>query len=234
MASLLDLFCGAGGCSVGYFWSGFENIHGIDIKESKDYPFTFSKRDALSALQDREFISQFDLIHASPPCQNYTTMSNRYRGLSLKTDSHPDLIYDVISLLDETGKPWVLENVCGARQDMIYAVKDLQVKKAYMLHLSGGMFNLRVHRPRLFVTSFPLAQPKRKKCKDPIGVYGNCDGRRLCTRANESILRAANSLEEAQKAMDSHWITDWRSLKESIPPSYTEYIGREFFRFSRQ
>jgi cyclopropane fatty-acyl-phospholipid synthase-like methyltransferase len=32
---LLDLFCGAGGCSVGYYNSGFE-ITGIDIKEQKN------------------------------------------------------------------------------------------------------------------------------------------------------------------------------------------------------
>ena len=38
---LLDLFCGAGGCAMGYWKAGFNDITGIDVKPQKNYPFDF-------------------------------------------------------------------------------------------------------------------------------------------------------------------------------------------------
>lgn len=215
---LLDLFCGAGGAAVGYHRAGFE-VTGVDIRPQPHYPFTFRLADALAFLEDCG--AGFDVIHASPPCQAFTQMSARYRGKGGPTDDHPDLLTPTRALLGKYRQPWVIENVQGARNHM-----------ATTLVLHGGMFGLRVYRPRLFESNVLLLRSAAPRVYAPIGVYGaRPDGRSLRYRNNgnmkrKSLIRAARSIEEAREAMGIDWM-DWSEIKEAIPPAYTEYLGRQ-------
>ena len=211
---LLDLFCGAGGCSVGYHRAGFDVV-GVDIEHHPDYPYEFIQADAMAVLLDREFLDTFDVVHASPPCQASTTMSNRWRGKETAADDHVNLIPEVQWQLETWGGTWVIENVAGARKDMPDAVT-----------YSGGAFGLGVTRPRLFLSNVPLVPPANVKVDNPVGVYGVLDGRRLFTRKDGTIQRAARSIEEGGTAMGIDWMT-WDDLREAIPPAYTEHIGRQ-------
>jgi len=78
---LLDLFCCAGGASMGYYRAGFEVV-GVDNKPQPHYPFAFIQMDALLAMDlllghRRIYDTQgnwwslelFNAYHASPPCQ---------------------------------------------------------------------------------------------------------------------------------------------------------------------
>lgn len=205
MPKLLDLFSGAGGCSMGYHRAGFD-VTGVDIEPHDDYPFELIVADAMTVDLDG-----YDIIHASPPCQAYTTMSNRHRG------EWPDLLEPVRDRLLSWGGAYVIENVPGARRRM---------RDPFTLH--GGMFGLGVHRPRLFETNAPLMLYGLPPTRNPLGVYGaRADGRRLWSRTDGSEQRAADSIEAAAAAMGIDWMTDWRDLAEAIPPAYTEFIGAQ-------
>lgn len=186
---------------MGYHRAGFDVV-GVDIKPQPRYPFEFHQADALTFP-----LACFDAIHASPPCQGYTTMNNRH-GSSARL-----LIKDTRVKLQMSGLPWVIENVPGARSHMPNACR-----------LTGEMFGLRVHRPRLFETSFFLLTPSdRKRQSNPVAVYGKHDGRRLWTRKDGSELRCAR-LPEARAALKIDWM-EWDEIREAIPPAYTEFIG---------
>lgn len=131
----LDLFCGAGGASMGLANAGFE-VTGVDIFDQPNYPFTFYKANAL------EFdLSGFDFIWASPPCQAFTLAQR------IQKNQHPDLIEPIRQRLIETNKPYCIENVVGA--PLINPIL-----------LCGSMFpGLRVYRHRLFESNFKIVPP---------------------------------------------------------------------------
>jgi DNA (cytosine-5)-methyltransferase 1 len=216
---LLDFFCGAGGAAMGYYRAGFDVV-GVDINPQPHYPFEFYQADVMEILPEvaAGLWGTFDAIHASPPCQAYSTMGNRSRAEgNRRLPPAPDLLLPTWELLKATGLPYVMENVAGAKALM---------PNAFVL--SGGMFGLKVHRPRYFVSNvLILTPPKAKPPPDGVGVYGrDHDGRRLFNRKSNGTYRAPKTLAEAQEAMGMDW-ADWHGTKEAIPPAYTEFIGAQ-------
>ncbi len=137
MKRLLDLFCGAGGLTKGYQAAGFYVI-GVDNRPQPNYcGDEFCPDDAMVWLDTD--LSNFDAIHASPPCQGYANVT-KWRG---SQDDHPQLIAPVRDALVASGLPWVMENV---------RTKDLRDPFV----LCGSMFGLPVRRHRYFETSWPM------------------------------------------------------------------------------
>lgn len=207
---VVDLFCGAGGASEGYRRAGFD-VSGVDILDHSDYPFELTVMNALDWLKEPE--KDVDIIHASPPCQAYTTMSNRWRGKGGVADSHEELITETRELLIQWGGTYVIENVPGAKRYLRNPVT-----------VTGGFFGLKVHRPRLFESNFPLVGAVSPSPDGVIGVYGALDGRRLYSRKDGTTQYAAQSIAQARQAMGIDWMS-WEDLTEAIPPAYTEFIG---------
>jgi DNA (cytosine-5)-methyltransferase 1 len=220
---ILDLFCGAGGASVGYHRAGFEVI-GVDINPQPNYPFRFHQQDALEFLADNPALDErYDAIHASPPCQAHTPLKNLH-GVRYAA-KHLDLVGATRTALIATGLPWVMENVTQA------PLLDPVV-------LCGSMFDLPVRRHRAFEASFPLPSPacnhkrwaelwpdgfhrdvsKERQAAGTsttspvVGVYGNGGG-------PGSVLRTW------RWAMGTHWMGTKHEIAESIPPEYTRYVG---------
>jgi DNA (cytosine-5)-methyltransferase 1 len=108
---ILDLCCGHGLAAIGYHQIfKHAKITGVDVIDmSSSYPFNFIQSDAFSL--DYEFISAFDLIHMSPPCQRYSKITPKRTR-----DNHPHLIPSALRLGYASGKPFVVENVPGSTQ----------------------------------------------------------------------------------------------------------------------
>ena len=91
---------------MGLHRAGFD-VTGVDIEPQKHYPFTFVQADALEYLAAHG--QEYDAIHASPPCQRYTTLRKMWNARE-----HPDLVTPTRAALQSTGRPWAMENVMGA------------------------------------------------------------------------------------------------------------------------
>ncbi len=207
---LLDLFCCAGGAGTGYSMAGFDVV-GVDIKPQPNYPYPFVQTDALKL--DPKFISTFDAIHASPPCQSYSDLAKRNGN----ADAWPRLIDPIRDVLASSGLPYIIENVEGAplRNPIV---------------LCGTMFEgLRVLRHRLFEANFAILTPKHgvhpkvhtfDKRKSH---YGKTDDMRDFVQ----VTGGGNcTIAAARDAMGIDWMTK-NELNEAIPPAYTRFIGKQ-------
>jgi len=210
---LLDLFCGAGGCSVGYRRAGFD-VTGVDVKPHPDYPFPMIVGDAMSVLRCPDVLDAFDVVAASPPCPRYSTATP-----TDARENHPDLVGPVRELLRSWGGVYVIENVPGA--PLVNPIR-----------LCGSTFGLGVRRHRLFETSPILAlQPACLHEQQPIvhGVYGDHADRPGGWLRPDGTSRGvkATSVEHAQELMGIDWMECWEDLADAIPPAYTEYLGAQ-------
>ncbi len=201
---LLDLFCGVGGASAGYAAAGFD-VTGIDLKHGKRYPYKYIKGNVSDYLHN-DFLRQFDVIHASPPCQTHS-ITKHLRNAQGKSTSKIDMIPEVRHALISSGVKYVIENVPGSP-----LIDPVQV--------CGSSFGLRVRRHRLFESNVKLQGSvcDHKSQGRPIGVYGSL---------NDEIPgggHTAKTIDEARKAMGIDWAI-WTELVEAIPPAFTKFIG---------
>lgn len=219
---VLDAFCCEGGAGVGYSRAGFEVV-GVDLnpKFKKRYPFEFHAGDAIRFI--REHGHEFDLIHTSPPCQGYTV------GNAGRETKWPKLIKPVREALEEVGVPYIIENVKGARSELIDPVE-----------LCGCMFGMstvdtdgeiiHLHRSRFFETSFDLPQMEHNHV-DQEWVAGAYGGARR-DKYEAKYVRKGGYVPKDKRVVQRllgipHEMT-WNGLFECIPPAYTEHIGRSF------
>jgi DNA (cytosine-5)-methyltransferase 1 len=193
---------------MGYHLAGFEVV-GVDIEPQPNYPFEFYQRDALSVLP-HAIADPWGAIHASPPCQAYSTLS------SFTTREYPRLVEPVRELLEISGLPYVVENVVGA--PLINPIR-----------LCGSSFGLRVWRHRLFeMTNPPAMVPpcshhQHPKPLDVTGTGGPSSKPRV--KPGGGLSRKPKNLADAREAMGIDWMTR-SELAEAIPPAFTEWIGR--------
>lgn len=252
----LDLFCCEGGASRGYQRAGFD-VYGLDLFEDyrqSRYPFASHKGNAIIALRlliagealpfthkdgsvEWLRLADFDAIAASPPCQRYSAGT---KGLTTEQrEKHPDLVGPTRELLEQTGLPYIMENVEGS-------------PLVNPLTLCGTMFDLgaedtdgiwlSLKRHRLFespVLLFPPG-PCRHGLHPTAGVYGH--GGQHKRRVYGGVYGGARNTHEGAKERGGGYVPKDKAvraallglnadehtnagLSQSIPPVYTEHIG---------
>lgn len=206
---------------MGYHRAGFEVV-GVDIEPQPRYPFEFHQADALTFPLDG-----FDAIHASPPCQHYSIMRNLPW---LKDREYWDSVPPTRDRLDESGLPYVIENVAGAPLDGIM--------------LCGQMFGLRqmdgrpIYRHRLFESTFFMlapSHPKHYEAAVPGPHLGSRQNRMsgipsAAQWRSSGIDSGGAGHSGTNKAWGRSVGIDWMNrdqLGQAIPPAYTEWIGRQ-------
>lgn len=225
---LLDLFCCQGGAAMGYHRAGFDVV-GVDIEPQPRYPFEFVQADALEYLAEHG--REYDAIHASPPCQGYSVATLGNPGAR---ERHPRLIGKTRRALRNTGLPYVIENVTGAKTAL-----------ASPLLLCGSMFDLRatdldgtplrLERHRWFESNIFMMSPAN--CwHDPAvqvgGVYGGgSHDRRRAKEVRRGGYTPVTSVRAELMGIDR---MSGHGLSQSIPPAYTEYIGAQLIEHVRE
>lgn len=218
---LLDLYCKAGGGAKGYADAGFEEIVGVDVEPQPHYPYDFVQHDALDLSLG--WMREFDAIHASPPCQGYSTMT---RLPWVRDKEYPALILPTMRLLEQVGRPYVLENVMGARRGSdVLERRELQAHGLEAGWLCGRMFGRPFYRHRLFAANWLWLAPPHPKHDLAKRTEEEIESKRHRKPVGTQWRRSHRSAEE----MGIDWMNG-EELSEAIPPVMTEHIGRQLLR----
>jgi DNA (cytosine-5)-methyltransferase 1 len=217
---------------MGYHRAGFD-VYGVDINPQPRYPFPHLVGDAvaiLRALIDGERftwsdgavlgLTDFDAVHASPPCQAFTSAQN----IAKNADAHEDLLTPTRELLEEWGGVWIIENVVGSPM------------RNY-LQLCGSEFNLTAYD----VDGELLQLRRHRWFESSVFLMGATGCQHLPGVRTGSVMGHGGGWPPSYKVrlgggyvphkkvcaelMGIDWMSNGRELSESIPPVYTEFLG---------
>ena len=134
---LLDLFCGAGGLSLGFERAGFSIVKAIDIDKWAIETYNYNRKEKVAEVKDvssvdKDFIKSIgsvDGIIGGPPCQGFSTSGQR-----LIDDERNKLYREYFRVLEEVNpKFFVIENVTGLLTFAKGAVKNDIIRRANAL-----------------------------------------------------------------------------------------------------
>lgn len=191
----IDLFCGAGGLTLGLKNAGFEVLAGVEIKpiaaetyranhpNVKLYECDIGKLEANAFLSDLNIKpGDLDLLAGCPPCQGFSTQRTRNKVSSIK-DERNELIFEFLRFVEITlPKTIMLENVPGLAKDwrisslreklkeLGYVIDDdfAQIKDAAKFGVPQRRRRLLIKASRLGVINNPLPSPIRVTVRDAI------------------------------------------------------------------
>lgn len=168
--------------------------------------------------EDHSFTAWGYIVHN---CQAFSKTS------TLHDNKHPELIEPTRELLNQIGLPWIMENVVGAP-----LIKPIMIEGRHFgmsaPDVDGVM--LKLVRPRLFESNFPLLAPTTwfpNPTYITASIYGN--GGSWSPRWRDSPDRRGGYIigkAVGSKLLNVDWMTK-NELSQCIPPKFCEFVGTQ-------
>ncbi len=150
----IDLFCGAGGLSLGFQQGGFACVSAIDNDHVavETYRKNFKDHITKAEITENTELPEADIIIGGPPCQGFSSA-----GMRRLTDRRNTLVRVFAELIARTRpKLFVFENVEGfltsARGERVLDLLEPVIRAGYRVHLrkiNAANFGVPQHRKRV-------------------------------------------------------------------------------------
>jgi DNA (cytosine-5)-methyltransferase 1 len=152
--TVLDLFCGAGGLSLGFTQAGFKIIRAIDNNEEalQTYHANLGSHVLKQDLLQATSLPQTTVIIGGPPCQGFSSA-----GLRQRNDHRNSFIGYFAQIIAEMRPScFVFENVEGfltaEHGDRVIELLDPLIEAGYLIHLrkiNAANYGVPQHRKRV-------------------------------------------------------------------------------------
>ncbi|HFI0162396.1 TPA: DNA cytosine methyltransferase [Streptococcus suis] len=191
---IIDLFCGAGGLSLGFEKAGFEIELAIDMWDDAIKTFNHNHKNKVAECRDIHDLSDEYLyslqgkitgVIGGPPCQGYSTVGTRNVN-----DPRNHLYLEYCRVVEKIApKFFVIENVRGLltlgkgvfKKDIIDRFSKLGYTVSYKL-LNASDYGVPQNRYRVFfigikdnVFEFPEEFPYKVSCKEALSDLPSLD-----------------------------------------------------------
>lgn len=152
--TFVDLFCGAGGLSLGFLKAGFRCVQAIDHDEASIQTYRHNFQDHLTKAEITETtgLSPADVVIGGPPCQGFSSA-----GLRRSTDKRNSLVRVFSELVArQMPRAFVFENVEGFLTaddgNRVIDLLDPLIAAGYRIHLrkvNAANYGVPQHRKRV-------------------------------------------------------------------------------------
>lgn len=217
--TVISLFAGCGGSSLGYKWAGFKELLAIDFDKNaiETFKLNFPKiptwQKDIKKIKGTDILNfcnikrgELDVLDGSPPCQGFSTAGKRK-----VYDKRNDLVLEYIRLVDELQpKVFIMENVSGMIKgtmkglfkEYMLKMKELNYEVKCKL-MNAKYYNVPQSRERLIWIGF-----RKDLHKNPIFPIPN---KKIITvkETFKGIINSQKCLEEAnfrKKSIYKYWL----------------------------